>query len=302
VIDVVGVGTNSIDFVYLLPDSPRAGTATAKLPISGQRISPGGQMATALCTCAELGLAAGYVGTFGSDENGRRLRDELDQRGVDTAAALTRDVPNRYAVILIDERNGERIILWHRDAALALREEELPRDLLTAARVVHVDDEDEATAIAAARLARAAGVVVTSDIDRATPRTKVLVDAVTIPILAAHVASALTGQSDVAAALRALRAPHHAMLCVTLGARGAVLLHGDRVEQVPGFEVNAVDTTGAGDVFRGAFIYALLAGSAPREIVRFANAAAAVACTRHGALAGVPTLAEINGVLDTRPR
>jgi sulfofructose kinase len=293
-IDVVGVGANSIDFVYLLPDFPRPDSPTAKLPISAHRMSPGGQMATALCTCAALGLQTSYVGVFGSDDNGRRMRETLESRGVRTDAARTRDAANRYAVILIDERRGERVILWHRDPALTLDEGELARDLLTTARVVHVDDEDQTMAIAAARLARGAGLRVSSDIDRVTPRTREVIDAVSIPILAEHVAAAVTGEHDIAAALRALRAPHHQMLCVTLGARGALLLHDEHVQHVPGFHVEAVDTTGAGDVFRGAFIYALLRGDAPPDIVRFANAAAAVACTRLGAIAGVPTLEQID--------
>ncbi len=296
-LDVGGVGTNSLDFVYLLPDFPRPDSPTAKLAISEHRLSPGGQTATALCTCAALGLKTSYVGAFGNDDNGRRMREELARRQVGTDAAPTRDAPNRYAVILIDQRHGERVILWQRDAALTLRPEEIPRDLLTSARIVHVDDEDETMAIEAALLARGAGVQVTSDIDRATPGTRALVDAVTVPIFAEHVPEALTGERDIARALRALRAPHHAMLCVTLGPRGAMLLDDDRIEHVPGFEVEAVDTTGAGDVFRGAFIYALLRGDAPVAIVRFANAAAAVACTRPGAIGGVPTLEEINSQL-----
>ena len=116
----------------------------------------------------------------------------------------------------------------------------------------------------------------------------------TVPILAEQVAEALTGERDMDRALHALRQPHHTLLCVTLGARGAMLLDGGRIEHVPGFRVQAVDTTGAGDVFRGAFIYALLRGDRPREIVRVANAAAAVACTRHGAFGGVPTLEDIS--------
>ena len=117
--DVIGVGTNSLDFVYLLPEYPRPEGATAKLPITAHRLSPGGQTTTALCACAALGLRTSYVGAFGSDANGRRLREELTGRGVSTDAALTRDAPNRYAVILIDERHGERVVLWARDPRLA---------------------------------------------------------------------------------------------------------------------------------------------------------------------------------------
>ena len=120
-----------------------------------------------------------------------------------------------------------------------------------------------------------------------------LIDAVTIPIFAEHVPAALTGEADLSAALQQLRRPHHSMLCVTLGARGALLVAGRNVIQDPGMAVKAVDTTGAGDVFRGAFIYALLRGDAPRDIVRFANAAAAISCTRMGAMASVPSLADL---------
>ena len=300
---VVGVGANSVDLVYVLPEYPHPDGPTSKLPITSHRLSPGGQTTTALCACAALGLRASYVGAFGNDQHARRLRDELTRRGVGVEHALTRDAPNRYAVILVDERRGERVVLWHRAPALAIREEELPRALLTGARVVHVDDEDEELAIAAARLARGAGVTVTSDIDRVTPRTPALVDAVSIPIFAEHVAEALTAERDLERALRALRRPHHALLCVTLGARGAMLLpgvrHEDRAEVVPGFAVPVVDTTGAGDVFRGAFIEAWLRASTPREAVRFANAAAALACTRYGAIEGVPAREEIEELLKT---
>jgi sugar/nucleoside kinase (ribokinase family) len=88
------------------------------------------------------------------------------------------------------------------------------------------------------------------------------------------------------------------MLCVTLGARGAMLLDGERLHRVGGHAVPAVDTTGAGDVFRGAFIYAQLRGEAPDRILRFANAAAAASCTREGAIGGVPTLGDVQRLLE----
>jgi sugar/nucleoside kinase (ribokinase family) len=82
------------------------------------------------------------------------------------------------------------------------------------------------------------------------------------------------------------------LICVTLGGRGAMLLAGDRLYHAPGRPLAVVDTTGAGDVFRGAFIVALLRGDAPEDLLRFANAAAAISCTRLGAIASVPTVEE----------
>jgi sugar/nucleoside kinase (ribokinase family) len=104
---------------------------------------------------------------------------------------------------------------------------------------------------------------------------------------------ALTGEATLATALRALRRPHHVMVVVTRGPRGAMMLAGDDVLDEPGIAVQTVDTTGAGDIFRGALISALLDGSSPQEILRFANTAAAISCTKVGAMASVPSLAEI---------
>ena len=291
--DVVGVGANSVDFVYRLPAYPRPDSDFAKLRITDHLISYGGQVTTALATCAALGLRTAYIGTLGSDEHGSRMRDELRRRGVDASHAIVREAENPFAVILLDDREGERIVLWHRDPRLALTAAEIDKETLTSARLVHVDDVDLDASVVAAGVARAAGKPVTSDIERTTEDIVELIDAVTIPIFAEHVPAALTGQSDPAAALQRLRRPHHTMLCVTLGARGALLVAGEDVIREPGVAVTTVDTTGAGDIFRGAFIYALLRGDAPRDIVRFANAAAAVSCTRLGAMASVPTLQEV---------
>jgi sugar/nucleoside kinase (ribokinase family) len=292
--DVVGVGENSVDLVYRVP---RLAGVADKVRAAGCRRLLGGQVATALSTCAALGLRTRYVGTFGNDEHGRLIRSELEQRGIDTSHARVRYAANRHAVILVDERTGERTIVWQRDSALALQPEDLPREALTGARVLHVDNVDEAAAIAAARLGRDAGLIVTTDIDQVTDRTPELVAAATFPILAERVPQALTGEVDPRRALRALRRGHDGMLCVTLGARGSMLLAGEQLFDAPTFPVTAVDTTGAGDVFRGALIYSLLRGDRPDGMLRFANAAAALSCTREGAIAGIPALAEIDRLL-----
>ena len=250
-------------------------------------------MTTALATCAAMGLSTSYIGTIGSDRNGERMREELKRRGIDTTGAVARNAANPFAVILLDKGHGERVVLWHRDAAIALSPADVDREAVTAARLLHVDDVDIEASVEAANIARAAGKPVTSDIERTGDEVRTLVDAVTIPIFAEHVPAALTGDGDLPRALTRLRKPHHAMVCVTLGARGALLLEGNDIIREPGIPVNTVDTTGAGDIFRGAFIYALLRGDTPREVVRFANAAAALSCTRIGAMSSIPSLEEI---------
>lgn len=296
--DVLGVGCNSVDHVYRVPALPQGDSPTAKVRITSHTMSFGGQTATAMAACAALGLRTAYLGAIGNDAAGAGVRGELARRGVDVSLLLTRDCANRFAVIPVDEHNGDRLVLWGRDPRLGLHEHEIRPETIAAARLVHVDDEDEAAAILAARLARDAGVPATSDIDHITARTGELVAAVSIPIFNAHTLPALTGEGDPMRGLHALRRSHpDGLLCVTLGEHGAMLLAGNEVVDEPGYKVDAVDTTGAGDVFRAGFIHALLQGKPPREILRFANAAAAVSCTRAGAMASVPVMHEIESAV-----
>ena len=291
--DVLGIGCNSVDHVYRLPTSPRADSRHAKLRISSHQAACGGQMATAMSACASMGLKAAYLGTVGSDERGALVIRELQARGVDVSSVMTRDCPNRFAIITVDEMTGERIVLWDRDDRLNIARSEINPQLLQSARLVHVDDEDPDCAIAAATMAREAGLTVTSDIELLGDRTGELIAAVTIPIFAQHVLPALTDETDLEKALKSVRLPHHTMVCTTLGSAGAAMLKGNEVFVEPAFKLQAVDTTGAGDVFRAAFICALLNEWSPREILRFANAAAAASCARPGAIASVPSLQDV---------
>ena len=295
--DVVGVGANSADHVYRLPEFPRPDSPAAKLRIAHHTITPGGQTATTLCTCAAMGLGTCYVGATGSDDHGRLIRDELSRRGVNVTHAVVRDAANAYAVILIDDTQGERVVLWDRDARLDLTPGEIDAAAIGAARLLHVDDVDVEASLHAASIARHLGIPITSDIETVGDRTDALIAAVTVPIFAEHVLEPLTGERDFERALRVLRRRHTGMLCVTLGARGGMLLVGDRLYQEPAFQTAVVDTTGAGDVFRGGFIVALLRGDAPGDILRFANAAAAISCTRLGAINGVPSRGEMEEAL-----
>src|SRR6187455_2152277 len=136
--DVVGVGCNSVDRVYRLPGSPKADSSTAKLRISSHSTMCGGQMATAMAACGGFGLKTAYVGCTGHDHDGRLIRAELEQRGVDVAHVLTRECANRFAVITVDETTGERIVLWDRDERLNLRARDFDAALIASARILHV--------------------------------------------------------------------------------------------------------------------------------------------------------------------
>jgi sugar/nucleoside kinase (ribokinase family) len=299
---VVGLGASSIDDVMLLPAYPQPAGPRSKLRVLGRQTCCGGQTATALVTCARFGLRARFVGPIGSDRNARLVAEELERQGVDLRHLVIREGRNQSAVILVAAGAGERIVLWDRDEDLRAGRAVLTAEALDGAAVLHVDDVDVEAAIAAARLAAGRGIPVTSDIDGVGPLTEALMAAVTLPILAEDVPRALTGLAEADAAIRELGRRLGRAVCVTLGSRGAMAFDplSDRLWSEPAFPVHVKDTTGAGDVFRGAFIYGLLHAWPMEERLRFATAAAGLACTRLGAIPGIPTLGEVEALLATR--
>src|SRR5205809_6667746 len=110
--DVIGVGANSVDYVYRLPAYPQPGGAHAKMRITRHTVTCGGQVATALATCAALGLRAKYVGATGKDDNGKRIRDELARRAVNADDTGICEAANQSAVVLLEGASGELIVRW----------------------------------------------------------------------------------------------------------------------------------------------------------------------------------------------
>ena len=297
-LDVVGVGTNSVDDVVITQKGLLEAISSGKACVQARHVFIGGQTATAMCGCAQWGLNTAYVGVFGSDENGRMVRRALEERGVATEHAIVSEGPNRTAVIVIDG-NGRRTVLWHRTENLSLAPAQLNARSLQA-RLVHLDDDDQAVALRVADAARHEGTPVTSDIEHATSCTEQLIASVTYPILNEHLPTTLTGESDPERALRKLRRLNPGVLCMTLGERGAAALEGERFHMAPAFSVDVADNTGAGDMFRAGFIYGVLHGWAIPEILRFANAAGAASCRTLGAIPSVPSLEDVRQFLKRR--
>jgi sugar/nucleoside kinase (ribokinase family) len=294
-LDVVGVGTNSVDEVLQLPIETGTVPPGGKVRVSDRNFICGGQTATVIAACATLGLRGGYVGAFGSDEHGKLIRNALENCGVDVRNSIDCDAPNRGAVILVDS-HGNRTVFWHRCDRLKVRFQDVPASALQA-HIVHVDDDDPELALHAATLARSADIPVTTDLEHVSDHTERLIASATYPIFEQSLPARLTGEDDPERALRKLRRLNDGLLVMTRGDQGAVALEGDTFHVAPAFEVNVVDGTGAGDVFRAGFIYALLQKWPVSDMLRFANAAAATSCTRLGAMPSVPHLGEVEILL-----
>jgi sugar/nucleoside kinase (ribokinase family) len=294
----VGFGLNSVDLLAVLDTFPRQ---NGKQPIKAFARLPGGQAATAMVACARQGWRTRYVGRFGGDEHGRLGMESLRLEGVDlTGSTVVPEATNQFAVILVDASTGDRTVLWHRDARLRRTPADVPEEAVTAGRVLLVDCHETEAATAAARSARAAGLPTVIDVEKVRPGIEDLLSVIDVIIAAQEFPSQLTGEVDLGRALAVMANQFGAALvCVTLGASGSLALVQGREIRTPGFKVEAVDSTGAGDVFRGGFIAGWLA--APEgdveHILRVANATAALKCRALGARTAIPGRAEVESLL-----
>jgi len=289
--DIVSIGLNATDTLIRVPRFP---AFDSKTKILSSALLPGGQAATAAVACRRWGLRSRYVGKIGDDTAGRMQREEFAREGVQ--AHLT-EVPNcasQLAFIIVDEGTGERTILWQRDDRLDLRPDELPREWIRGARLVHVDGHPCAPAAAAARWAREGGAMVTADLDNLYPGVEELLEHVDFMIGSRDFPERLAGMPELPESLPEITRRFGCRVAgATLGRDGVLAWDGTQFHYCPAFRVDAVDTTGAGDVFHAGFAYSLLRGDALPVILEFACAAAGLNCTALGARGGIRPVSEI---------
>ena len=279
-----------------MPEYP---SYAGKVPFSEEKLSPGGQVASAMVACAKLGLRTRYVGTIGDDFRGEMQRKSLDGTGVDTSGVIVRKgCPNQTAYILIDHRSGERTVLWHRAECLRLGAGEIRREDVCSARMLHLDGCDTEAAAAAAAMARPAGIPVSIDVDTVYPGFDAVLQNTDFLVASSVWPTKWTGDVDAYAALERLQREYRLRVAaMTLGDSGSLALVGRHFYYSPAFQVHCADTTGAGDAYHGAFCYSMLQGMSVPDALEFSNAAAAINCTAIGARGHIPTLEEVHDLL-----
>jgi sulfofructose kinase len=297
IFDVVGVGLNATDTLVLVPEYPPCG---GKVRIETEVVSPGGQVATALATVAKLGMRAKYIGTVGDDENGRIQMASLKGTGINLEDVEIRNgCPNQSAHIIVDRSTGERTVFWNRPDCLIIDPSRITAEKIACARLLHIDGHDTAAVEQAARLARRHDVLVSVDVDTIYPGFDRVLAWVDYLVASTGFPSRWTGEPDPFRALAMIQRQYGMEAAVmTLGAYGALALVDGSFIYSPGFVVDCTDTTGAGDVFHGAFCYAVLNGMPMRETLEFSNAMAALNCTCLGARGGIATIAEAQALIE----
>jgi sulfofructose kinase len=300
--DAVGFGLNAVDHLIVVPEYPQFDT---KLRFTEHQQSAGGQTATAMVALQRLGMKTAYAGRFGSDDAGIFGRDSLAREGVNLEYAETiKDATNQLAFIIIDARSGERTIIWDRDERLSYRADEVPIDLASRGRVLHLDAHDPPACAAMARGARAASAIVTADIDNVYEGVEDLLPLIDVLITSSEFPHRLTGIADLRTSLREMTSRYGCPIVgATLGARGALVYADGQFLESPAFAVpgGCRDTTGAGDAFHAGFIYAMLRGEDLETSMRTANAVAALKCRELGGRPALPNERELHQFLSEPP-
>jgi len=288
--DALCLGLNATDHLCLIPQRPAWG---GKLRMSRLATMGGGQAATAACCLARLGHCVAYAGVCGDDDAGRQAAPWLRELGVEPRGLKVKPgTQSQQAFIMVEQEGGERTIVWSRDEACHLGPEDLDPGLIAGCRVLHLDGHFWQASLKAAELARAAGAIVSLDAERVFEGTAQLVSRCQVVVGCQDFAQRLMGIEEPRRALLALAGLGPAWVGRTLGPQGAELLVKGQYYRHPGFAVQAVDTTGAGDVFHGAFCYAVLQRMSISEALDFSNAMAALNCTALGARGGIRSFEE----------
>ncbi|MDO8585670.1 MAG: PfkB family carbohydrate kinase [Armatimonadota bacterium] len=287
--DVIGIGYAAVDYLGVVPHYPELDEKVRMVDFARQG---GGPVATATVTLARLGARASYVGKVGDDDFGEYILRQLQAEGVDTSRVIVeRGEQSRFSFIIVDKNTGKRTIIW-KTLDSPLRVDELDREHVLSGGILHLDGHEQEAALAAARWANDAGIPVSLDAGSVHPNTEELLSYVDVLVASHKFAQDFTGKSDPVAAVRDMARGRTRVSVVTSGEDGCVCKDGKVEFHIPAFQVDVVDTTGAGDVFHGAFVYGMLQDWDLRRTAEFAAAAAAIKCTKLGGRAGIPTLPE----------
>lgn len=298
--DAIGVGTAVVDYLGVVPHYP---APDSQLGLQSLQRQGGGNVSTTLATLARLGASACFLGKLGDDELGRFALASLRETGVDVSHVIIEPGASAgFAFIIVDASSCQRTILWSNQNKPRFGGAELDAQQVVNARFLVLDEYEMEAAIAAARIARTSARKITIALDAESGLAGI---ETLLPLADVIIASedfainhSGAGGADFKAAARGLytRFPA-ATVVVTAGERGCYCAAGTGAFYQPAFRVRPVDTTGCGDVFRGAFSYGLLQGWELAQIAEFASAAAALNCRALGGRAGIPSLPEVQHFL-----
>lgn len=283
-VDVLCVGHACYDLVFSVAAHPAADEKV----VADDFISCGGGPATnAAVAISRLGHSSAFAGYLGDDLYGDKHYQELQISGVNTDFVIRGTSPTPLSTVLV-KPNGDRALINYKGQTKALPTTAIDFSSLKA-KVMLFDGHEPYLSMMLAGQAREAGIPTVLDAGSVHDGTLALIGEVDYMVCSEKFAHQFSGDVEKTLARLARVAP---TVVITLGEKGLIWQRGKRRGESPAFPVDAIDTTGAGDAFHGAFAAALAAEMEWHDILRYASAAGALCCTKIGARTGLPTREE----------
>lgn len=298
--DMIGFGDPFQDLIVELDKLP---PTNVNIRMHNYVFQGGGNIPTATVAASRLGLRTAILGVVGNDMFGYANKADFEYNHVDTAHLLLDEGKRTNFCICMCEREIQgKEFISSPGTFRALEVADLDEEFIKSGRILHIGDMlTEAKFQAADWIHEAGGIV---SIDAAYYRPDIYENYNYLDIFIAsetylNSMCADKGQISCEEAARCIHAQGPDIVIFTLGERGGKGIYDDKYFEYPAFVVDAVDTTGAGDVFHGAFNYAYLQGWDVPRCARFSSAVSAIKCTRLGGRAGIPTADVVNRFLET---
>lgn len=298
--DCLGFGVCPIDYLCILKSYPRL---DEKIEALKSDIQGGGPVPTAMVTLSKLGKRAIFTGRVGNDPEGEFVKSQLEKENVITDfMIIDSEMKTPKAFIWIYKKTGKRTVVLDQPELKKIKPSEFKFLDKVKIRYLHLDARDIDINIYLAKWAKKMGAEVVLDMGSLRGDFNRLLPLVDYLVVSRRFAQGYTKLNDPLKACRKLLSQGFKVVVITLGGKGAVA--GDArgaIFHVPGYKVNVVDTTGAGDVFHGAFIYGFLENWELKKIIQFSNACAALKCTKLGGRVGIPNLAQVKNFIKSHP-
>jgi ribokinase len=292
---VTGIGQCSLDYLALIDAYPPVDT---KKEVIEWHEQGGGPVATALVALSRLGISGRFFGVIGDDDAGEKIRQSLIDESIDVSGLVQREkASSQVAFIAIEKGTATRTIFWKRPTGEPLTKKELGEDFLAGSDFLLLDGLMAEASLHAAEKAKARGIPVMLDAGHLRPGMIEIARRSDYVVVSEEFSKDLGCDLTVDSLARERRNLKIRVLTITMGEEGSITASDNNCFHVPAFRVKAIDTTGAGDVFHGGYIYGLLQRWDLRETVVFASALAALKCTEIGGRAGIPGLEEVKRFL-----
>ncbi|HKM42934.1 MAG TPA: carbohydrate kinase family protein [Limnochordia bacterium] len=296
--ELVGVGNCCYDYLCTIKEYPPEDGSTKILDIQTQG---GGAVATALVAASRLETPVAFIGELGDDEVGQKIASELKRERVNLSAVdLRREVTSLTSYVMIQPEHGTRTKFPLLDHSPPFAWDERRKRMVKEAQAVHLDGTHYSNARNAAELAKKYGVTISLDGSTRQKDNRLnqeLASMADILITSASYPTAVTGKNTLEEALLEMGTWGPSLVMATVGARGVYALMDGEIVHYPAKTAQVVDSTGAGDVFHGAFLAAYLKGHDPVQCIDVAQYAAARKCEQIGGRRGIPTWEQVQEYL-----